>query len=70
MTTPRIAWIPIDPRLPTLQPLELVHWVPEGICTVRGLQLTYKNGQTWLRKGEFAQIPSGELREVDDSALT
>lgn len=66
MTTPRIAWIPIAETCETLQPVELVDFQADGLSTVRGLQLTYKDGQTWLRKGEFAQIDTHRLRIETD----
>ncbi len=59
----RIGWIDIAPGLDVKQPVEIIQVHTNGTATVRGLQLTYLNGQPWLRKGEYARISTEDLED-------
>lgn len=65
----RIAWIPIGKGMNTEQPVEILEHQGNGKITVRGLQLTYLDGQPWLRKGEIAAIETDKLRMPEEGIL-
>lgn len=69
MASIRIAWIPLGKDLGTEQPVEILEHQGNGKTTVRGLQLTYLDGQPWLRKGEIAAIETDKLRISEEGIL-